>query len=293
MGHPAPSDPPILRRPTQARTRSVVQPLSVAPQPGLFRLDSTLVLTELYRPVERRGFTFTASLMLHSLIVASLILVPLFFDDVLPVPDQAIRGFFVAPPDAAPPPPPPPPPAASIRTQPRTTPPPQPEPDSNRLVAPIEIPNQVVPEEVSDLGIEGGVPGGVEGGVPGGVVGGVVGGLPNVAPTPPPNIVRVGGVIRAPKLLEAQKPVYPALAAQARVAALVIVEAQVDTSGRVKAVKVLRGHPLFDQAALEAVQHWRYKPLLLNGTPTEFLVTVTISFNIKSGENGTTPPPQQ
>src|SRR5262245_22816051 len=211
MGHPAPAEPPNLPALTSARTRSGA-PLSVALQPGLLRLDSTLVLAELRRPVQRRGFTFTASLLLHSFLVAAVVLIPLFLDDALPVPDQALRGFFVAPPDAAPPPPPPPPPAA-VRTQPRTTPPPpQPPPDSNTLVAPVEIPNQVVPEAVSDLGIEGGVPGGVEGGVPGGVAGGVVGGLPLAPPTPPPNVVRVGGNIRVPKLVEAPKPVYPMLA---------------------------------------------------------------------------------
>ena len=117
------------------------------------------------------------------------------------------------------------------------------------FVAPIEVPNEIKPEEGLDLGVEGGVAGGVEGGVPGGVVGGVVGGLPTEAPPPPAKVVRIGGQITEPKLIRNVEPVYPDLAVQSRVSALVILEAEVDTRGHVKAVKVLRGHPLFDEAA--------------------------------------------
>ena len=50
-----------------------------------------------------------------------------------------------------------------------------------------------------------------------------------------------------------------------------------------KDVKVLRGHPLFDESALAAVRQWRYQPLLLNGEPTEFILTVTVMFNLQGG----------
>ena len=114
----------------------------------------------------------------------------------------------------------------------------------------------------------------------GGVLGGVVGGLPAAPPPAPPAVVRVGGNIRAPKLVHEVHPVYPELAIQARLSSLVILEARVATDGRVESVKVLRGSPLFDEAAMEAVKEWRYQPLLLNGQPTEFIVTVTVAFNL-------------
>jgi protein TonB len=151
-------------------------------------------------------------------------------------------------------------------------------------VAPIEIPEQVMPETGLDLGIPGGVEGGVEGGVPGGVVGGIVGGLPD-APRAPTRAVRVGGHIHAPKLVHRVAPEYPPLALQARVGGLVILEAEVAENGRVRTVTVLRGHPLLDAAALEAVREWRYQPLLLNGQPTPFILTVTLTFRL------TTAPP--
>jgi outer membrane biosynthesis protein TonB len=85
-------------------------------------------------------------------------------------------------------------------------------------------------------------------------VGGVVGGLPNEAPPPPTKIVRIGGQIASPKLIRKIQPVYPDLAVQSRVSALVILEAEVDTHKHVKTVKILRGHPLFDESTIEAVK---------------------------------------
>jgi outer membrane biosynthesis protein TonB len=43
----------------------------------------------------------------------------------------------------------------------------------------------------------------------------------------------------------------------------------------------VRGHPLFDDTAMAAVRQWVYKPLLLGGEPTGFILTVTIDFNLR------------
>jgi protein TonB len=129
--------------------------------------------------------------------------------------------------------------------------------------------------------VEGGVPGGVEGGVPGGVLGGVVGGLLNAPPAPAPvKVVRIGGAIVAPKVVRRVAPVYPLLAVQARVQGIVVIEAQVGVNGYVKTARVLTANQILEEAALDAVRQWRYQPLLLNGEPTEFILTVTITFNL-------------
>jgi protein TonB len=218
------------------------------------------------------------SLLTHGLLVAAILVLPLLVDPALPEVGNAVRAFFVQPQDIAPPPPPPPPPAPAASRTLRATPPKVPETPA-AFVAPIEVPDLVKPEEGLDLGMEGGVPGGVEGGVPGGVVGGVVGGLPAEMPQPK-KVVRVGGNIIAPKLVKRVDPVYPQLAAQSRVQAMVILEATVDLKGHVTHVTVLRGSPLFDDAAIAAVKQWRYQPLLLNGEPTEFILTVTVMFRL-------------
>ena len=122
------------------------------------------------------------------------------------------------------------------------------------------------------------------------MVGGVVGGLvselsppPPPPPSPPPVArapVRVGGELKAPALVEPVAPEYPPIAVQARVQGVVILEAVVDLYGRVEDVRVLRSIPLLDKAAITAVRQWRYSPLLLNGAPERFVLTVTVSFSL-------------
>jgi len=268
----------------QSRARRPVAALAARPAPT-FRFDS-LVLTEARSLKKGRGATLALSIALHSILVVAVVVVPLFFYDTLPAPDDAVRAFFVTPVVAAPPPPPPPPPAAGVRPVPRTPVAPHPE-EPAKFVAPLETPTEVKPEEGIALGVEGGVSGGVEGGVPGGVVGGIVGGLPQDAAPPASRLVRVGGQIKAPQLMKKVDPVYPDLAKQARVGALIILEATVEATGHVRDVTILRGAPLFDAPATEAVKQWVYRPLLLNGVPTPFIVTVTLKFSIA----GAAPPP--
>ncbi len=264
---------PLVPRPTAA---------PAPPREVAFRFQS-LVLTDPQSLVRPRSATLTFSLLVHSSIVLVLVLLPLLFEETLPMPDTALRAFFVAPVDMAPPPPPPPPPPAGARAVTRAPAAPRPV-EPAQFVAPIEVPAEVKPEAGLDLGVEGGVPGGVEGGVPGGVVGGIIGGLPQDAP--PPKVVRIGGQLVAPKLVHRVMPEYPQLAAMARAQAIVILEALVDVHGYVKTVKVLRGHPLLDEPAVTAVKQWRYQPLLLNGEPTEFILTVTLKFTLHGPEPG-------
>ena len=234
-------------------------------------LFQSLVVTAPDTHAGRATTTMVISLLLHSALVLAVAILPLLFYDALPS-QEALKAFFVAPLEVAPPPPPPPPPPAGAHTVVKAAP----KIDMAKpqgFVAPIEVPNEIKPEESLDLGVEGGVPGGV--------VGGVVGGLPSEAPPPPAKVVRIGGQIKEPKRIRYVQPTYPDLAVQSRVSALVILEAEVDTRGYVRAAKILRGHPLFDEAAMEAVKQWRYQPLLLNGEPTGFVLTVTINFNLQ------------
>ena len=221
------------------------------------------------------------SMAIHAIVVASILVLPLVVgEDILPATSDAVRAFFVPPPEVALPPPPPPPPPAGARVVKPAPAAPQPTAEA-KFTAPIDVPDSVQPEESIDLGIEGGVPGGVEGGVPGGVVGGIVGGLPSDVPAPAaPAPVRVGGMIQAPKLVNRVNPQYPEIARSARTTASLILEATVGADGRVDDVKILRGQPLFDASAVEAVRQWRYQPLLLNGVPVPFIVTITLNFNL-------------
>jgi protein TonB len=50
-------------------------------------------------------------------------------------------------------------------------------------------------------------------------------------------------------------------------------------NGRMTVVSTLRSHPLLQNAAVDAVRQWRYQPLVRNGIPTPFVLTVTVSFS--------------
>ena len=217
--------------------------------------------------------------MLHSVLIAAVAVVPLLYYDAVPEP-RALRAFFVTPLEIQPPPPPPPP-APGVRRTARTAPRIASEQPSG-FVAPIDIPTQIRPDEGLDLGVPGGVPGGVEGGVPGGVVGGVVGGLPQSVAPPPPEVapIRVGGRIKEPVKIKDVRPHYPKLAEHAHVQGVVILECVISPRGTVFDVKVLRGVPLLDQAAVEAVRQWVYTPTLLNGVPVPVIMTVTVVFRL-------------
>jgi TonB family protein len=98
---------------------------------------------------------------------------------------------------------------------------------------------------------------------------------------PPMRAVRVGGQIKELEKLRDVPPVYPVLAQQARVQGAVILEITISPQGRVTEAKVLRGHPLFHDAALEAVRQWVYAPLELNGEPVPAIMTVTVDFKLR------------
>lgn len=91
--------------------------------------------------------------------------------------------------------------------------------------------------------------------------------------------LRVGGTIREPKKLKNVPPAYPPAAIQARLQGTVILECQIGEDGRVARVKVLRGVPLLDEAATEAVRQWEYELTLLNGVPVPVIMTVNFKLS--------------
>jgi protein TonB len=87
--------------------------------------------------------------------------------------------------------------------------------------------------------------------------------------------------MRAPEKIVDVKPIYPALAQAARREGLVILEAVIDVKGNVESVRVLKGVPLLDEAAVAAVRQWRFTPALLNSESVPVVMTVTVSFQLK------------
>jgi protein TonB len=75
-------------------------------------------------------------------------------------------------------------------------------------------------------------------------------------------------------------PEYPERALSDRISGSVTVQYVVDKRGRTQNVKVIESVPkgVFDQAATDAILHWRYRPAQYNGQPIEVPVRTRIRF---------------
>jgi len=81
------------------------------------------------------------------------------------------------------------------------------------------------------------------------------------------------------------KPVdYPAEAARQGLEGWVDIEFTVDTSGKVREPIVRNAQPagMFDQAAIRAVQTWRFKPVMREGQPVEQRARIRLRFSLKN-----------
>jgi hypothetical protein len=125
------------------------------------RLFEDLIGSDVVSHHTKQSLTLPISLVAHAIILTLIFVVPILTSEELPPPSSAVRAFFVEPGAPPPPPPPPPPPAPKAQVAPKT---PQRPVDDSKFTAPVEVPDQVKPDQGIDIGIEGGVPGGVEGG---------------------------------------------------------------------------------------------------------------------------------
>jgi TonB family protein len=70
------------------------------------------------------------------------------------------------------------------------------------------------------------------------------------------------------------QPAYPELAKRMNLAGVVKVEVTIGTNGVVKNTKVIGGHPVLVESAVDAVKRWRYEP-----SSEETTTTVEFRFN--------------
>ena len=244
-----------------------------------------LLETSTTEQARRSPLQWAGAMVLHVVIIAALVIVPLYTTGAIHL-HEYNEVPLVAPPPLAPPPAP----AAGAVAPHNTHPNAKLNYTLQKLTAPTAIPKNVsvgsenAAEAAPDLG---GVPGGVPGGVIGGVLGGVLGGTGTAVPTTPEprpvhKIVRVGSNLKAPRQRYSVNPVYPSLARDARIWGTVLVDAVIDEHGNVVQARVLSGHPLLIDAALKAVLQWKYEPTTLNGQPVSVELQVQVHFNLNS-----------
>ncbi len=262
------------------------QPVRLSPTTQNDVFLNALLETATTKTLRRSPLDWIAATGLHIVILATLIIAPLYTTGTI-----QLRSYddtpLVTPPAALPPPPP----AAGRPVAPHIT-----SKHANltytmgKITAPVSIPKTISLDNeaaVPELGgAAGGVPGGVPGGQLGGSLGGVIGGTGTSVPVPPPQqpaakrIVRVGSNLKAPRQTYSVQPEYPVLARETHISGIVVVNAVIDEHGSVVQARVLSGHPLLIPAALKAVAQWKYEPTLLNGMPVAVEMEVTVHFNL-------------
>lgn len=238
--------------------------------------------------------TLVVSVITHGSLVAALVLVPLFQEQLLPHaaifeplrPQEAHSQIIDLVPTA------------------RQAAPAQAGPAPTALIAPREIPVNIADIEdepgVGIVGLPPGKPGGGGGNGPNipGLLGPDLGSHVAVPPPPPPPspppappklpeqppaptapIRRSNGVVMS-NLVHQVQPVYPVLAQKTHTQGVVLLEAVIMRDGTIDParIRVITGNVLLNEAAIEAVKQWRYKPTLLSGEPVEIITTITINF---------------
>lgn len=253
----------------------------LAPHKGL--LAEAMLENSPTRP-PRRMADFVVSAAVQTIFLTGLLLLPLYFTEAIDI-HLFNKTLLVAPA------PPAPPPLASIPVDRSVAPKRSALRLENQFVAPRVIPRQVgrVTEEPggNDLGsatlLGGGAPGGVPGGLAGGVIGGDLSGPapPSSIDSAPKSPIRVGGGVKAPRLIFGPEPVYPILARHSKISGAVVIDAVIDTQGNVVEMHPTSGNPLLLIAAMEALRHWKYEPTILGGQAYPVRLLVTITFELQ------------
>lgn len=81
-------------------------------------------------------------------------------------------------------------------------------------------------------------------------------------------------------LIRKVQPGYPPMAKMVHVQGQVVLVAIISKAGTIENLRVLSGHPLLVQAAIEAVGQWRYRPYILNDEAVEVETQITVNFTL-------------
>jgi protein TonB len=96
----------------------------------------------------------------------------------------------------------------------------------------------------------------------------------------PAKPLSISSGVMAGNLLSRTLPQYPAIPRAAHIQGVVVLQAMISKSGLIENLRIVSGPPMLRQAAIDAVQTWRYKPYLLNGDPVEVETTISVVFNL-------------
>jgi protein TonB len=214
-----------------------------------------------------------ATLALNGSILLALILIPLIYPEALP---RQVIAFLMS---APPPTPPPPLPAVQQPTSPTRA---VSEMQGVEVMAPPRIPRTIfIPDSQEPPQIETAAtwdPAGSASSDASKIFQGHNGG-PVVRPAVTGPVPVSSGVVAA-MLLRKTVPIYPAIPRAVGLQGTVTLQATISKSGTIENLRVVSGPPMLQQAAMDAVKTWVYRPYLLDGQPVEVETTVQVIFSL-------------
>ena len=221
------------------------------------------------------ALSLVTSTVIQGLAITTLIVTPLLVAQSMPEPVSHLTMPQFIPARMEPPL------ARGPERQPDTTPPGQnsePPINLNVFVPPTKIPDGI-PEAEAYFPQSDSI--GVEARLPPSLGGRPLQTNPEPAPESEPEPILIIGTMRPPQKVTHLDPVYPRIAAKARIQGPVKLQAGIDAEGRVSNLTVIQPITLLDRAAIEAVQQWRYQPTFLNGRAVPVIMTVEVEFRLR------------
>ncbi len=247
-------------------------------------MNNTMFASLIEKPrATQKWLLFPLSLLLHGAVIAGVLVAPLLSDSVQ-MPELKFVSVSLM---ATPPEPPSPPKSSSSRRAQRNeasqereaTPKPMP---TSRFVAPIEIPDDIEPEDSDSFFGDTGDTGEY---IPGAEYGPIDvetfnSGFLKKDTSDSSSSKMMPSRVTPPRLIRKIAPTYPPVAQNARIQGNVLVEAVTDIYGKVMNVRIISGHPLLQSAAIQAVKQWIYEPYIINGYPKAVVFTVAVNFQL-------------
>jgi protein TonB len=218
-------------------------------------------------PPEEDRRLLRVSLVAAALVHLGLLLLPMPWTGAAAAPEPPPRAVHVLV-NVRPAPPPPPPTDTTPPPVEHATPIPVPEwmvEDPTVDDTPIALPTPEVPADVPVIYVDPPPP-------------------PPPAPPEPAEDgpIYVVGAVEPPVAIHDPRPVYPEMARQIRKGGLVIVQVVVEKDGSVTGVEVLKPEPWgLTEAAVAAVERWRFEPAQLDGEPVAVYFQLTVRFNVQ------------
>jgi TonB family protein len=83
-------------------------------------------------------------------------------------------------------------------------------------------------------------------------------------------------------------PIYPPIAKAARVQGAVVFDIEVGVAGNIESMKVVSGPPMLQQAAIDCLKQWTFRPFEKDGLPVSATGPISIEFTLDeaSGPHG-------